>query len=205
MSLNPAQARRNLVVEFVDRDYSRYTVFPVVASFLLDEVELGSLFNHVLKMKNERCSFSASDYLLTMMTTVFLGISRFHHLDDLLSPEVKLAHILGITRGKFPSSSSLYRILGSVSYWDWYRMGLVRFEVTKKSKDFLVDKRWLVIDIDQTNKLTEGRQIEKATPCFDRKRKGKLGLRLSTSQVEGLVFAQRRIGKELVLTVKSYV
>lgn len=189
MSFNPAQARRNITIEFVDKDYSRYAVFPVVASFLLDEMGLNTAFNRVLKMESERYSFSASDYLLTLFSSIFLGIPRIYHIDDVLAPEVKLARMLGLPR--FPTGRALYLLLSGMDYWDWQRLSKVRFKIIKQHRNLLSHKRWLVADIDQTNKLTEGRKIEKATPCFDRKRKGKLGLRLSSSQVEGLIFSQK--------------
>lgn len=191
MEFNPAQARRNIIIEFVDKDFSKFSVFPVVVSFFLDYLHLDKLFKGVLKPKRSNHSFSGTEYLLTLMSIIFLGIKRLYKADDLLADERQLAKILGIRKERFPSSTRLYRLLAGVDHWEVRRLDKVNLAVIKRHKEYLANRRWLVADIDQTNKLTEGLKIERAKPCYDRKRKGKLGLRLSTAQVEGVAFSQK--------------
>lgn len=191
MEFSPAQARRNISIEFVDKDYSKFSLFPVVASYLLDYLHLDREFKRVLKMKNHNNSFSGTEYLLFLFTTIFLGIDHLYKADYLLGTERQLAKIMGFEKQRFPTASSLYRVLGKANHWAVRRLDKVSYSLVSKHKDYLADKRWLVADIDQTKKLTEGLKIEKAKPCYDVKKKGKLGLRISSAQIEGLVFSQK--------------
>lgn len=191
MQFDPAQARKNITIKFVDKDFSKFSVYPVVISFFLDYLRLDRALEDVLKIEKVNNSFSGVEYLLTFLSIIFLGIKRIYKADDLLADERQIAKILGIKKERFPSSTRLYNLLSKVNHWDVYRLDKANFAVIAEQKEYLAKKRWLVSDIDQTNKLTEGLQIEKAKPCFDRKRKGKLGLRLSAAQVNGLVFSQK--------------
>lgn len=191
MEFDAAQARRNISIEFVDKDYSKFSVFPVVASYLLDYLHLDREFKAVLKVRNHNSSFSGAEYLLFLFTIIFLGIAHIYKADDLLETEYQLAKILGFNKERFPTASSLYRLLGRVDHWVVKRLDQVNLTLIKRHRDYLGDKRWLVADIDQTKKLTEGVTIEKAKPCYDKERKGKLGLKISQAQVEGLIFSQK--------------
>ena len=142
-------------------------------------------------MKNHNNSFSGTEYLLFLFTTIFLGIDHLYKADYLLGTERQLAKIMGFEKQRFPTASSLYRVLGKVDHWTVKRLDKVSHSLISQHKDYLSDKRWLVADIDQTKKLTEGLKIERAKPCYDVKKKGKLGLRISSAQVEGLVFSQK--------------
>lgn len=190
MKFNAAQARKNISIEFVDKDYSRFSVFPVVISYILDYLHLDREFKDVLKLKNSNSSFSETEYLLFLLTCIFLGVKHLYKAGDLLSSEHQLAKILGFRKGRFPSARGLYRLLSVVDHWTVKRLDKVNFLLIKRKKDSFAKKRFLTIDIDQTKKLTEGKTIELAKPCYDKGKRGKLGLRLSLCQVEGLIFSQ---------------
>ena len=191
MVFDAAQARRNITIKFVDKDFSKFSVYPVIASYLIDYLHIDSLFKNVLNLKNHNLSFSGTEYLLTLLTIIFLGIKRIHKADGLLADECQLAKILGIRKNRFPNSRGIYRLLSSTNYWSLTRLDKVSFQLILNHKNLLAEKRWLTIDIDQTKKITEGRKIEKAKPCYHPGKKGRLGLRISAATVNGLVFSQK--------------
>lgn len=191
MTFVASEARRHISIEFVDKDFSRFAVYPVIVSFFLDYLHLDKALNPVLKLKNDNFSFSGAEYLLFLLSILFLGLTHIYKADDLLEDETQLAKILRFRKGKFPTASSLYREVEKVDYWSVRRLDKVNFMLIKKYQDYLSARRWLVADIDQTKKLTNGRHIENAKPCFSPMKKGSLGLRLSSGQIEGLIFSQK--------------
>lgn len=191
MEFNATEARKHITIEYVDKDYSKYSVFPVIASYFVDILGLNKGFSGVLKLQREKYSFSGTEYLLFLLTIIFLGIEHIYKADDLLTEETQLAKILGFRKGVFPSARSVYRILSEVSHWSVKRLDELNFSLIRDEKAKLEKKRWIVIDIDQTKKLTESETIEEAKPCYNSKKKGMLGLRISASIAEGLVFSQK--------------
>lgn len=191
MEFDAAEARKHITIEYVDKDYSKYSVFPVIISYLLDILHLDKRLTGILKIKSENYSFSGTEYLLFLFTIIFLGIEHIYKADDLLAEETQLAKILGFHKGIFPSSDSVYRLLREVDHWSVKRLDKMNLTLLTEKKARLEKKRWLVMDIDQTKKLTEGKTIEEAKPCYSPKKKGMLGLRLSASIVEGLLFSQK--------------
>ncbi len=190
MNQNLAQARANISICFVEKDFSKYSVFPVIASYLLDHLNLGKKFEGVVKTEKINCVFSKQEYLLTLFTIIFLKIKRIYRADDVLSDEQVLAKILGIKKGKFPSASSIYQFLSLVDHWSVKRLDKINWNLIKDHKH-LLSKRWVTIDIDQTKKITEGRKIEKAKPCYNPLRKGRLGLRITAGSIENLTLVQK--------------
>ena len=191
MEFDAAQARRNITIRFVEKDFSRFSVYPVVVNYILDVLHLDRVFKDVLKPKSVNHTFSGTEYLLFLFTVMFLGITHLYKADDLLSSETQLARILGFCHGRFPLSKSVYLLLSRMDYWSVKRLEEANLSLIKREKQLLERKRWLVADIDQIKKLTEGKTIERAKPCFSHEKKGKLGLRISASTVEGLVFSQK--------------
>jgi hypothetical protein len=191
MEINAFEVRKNIRIEFVDKDYTRFALYPLIIGYLIDHLHLNLAFNHVLKTKNSNFSFSTTEYLLTLLTLFMLGIKHLYQADDILSSEKTLAQLLEIRKGKFPAARGLYRLLENCTRGDVIRLDQVNFDLIKKHKTYLAKKRWLNMDIDQTKKLTEGRQFERAAPCYHARNKGKLGLRISSGTVEGLVFSQK--------------
>ena len=191
MPFDPAQARGRIVIRFVDKDFSRFAVYPIIASYLLDYLKLDLHFKKVLKMRNNNFSFSGTDYLLTLVTVIFLGIKRIYKIDDLLANEYQLAKILGFKKEQFPNSTRIYRLLSQMDHWTVKRLDRINFELIKPHQQFFTNKRWLTVDIDQTKKITEGKRIEKAKPCYVSGKKGRLGLRISAATVNGIVFSQK--------------
>ncbi len=191
MNFNPAQARANITIKFVDKDFSKFAVYPVVASYLLNYLHLDLLFKNVFKQKSSNFSFSGTEYLLTFFTIIFLGIKRIYKVDDILSDEKILAKILGFKKGQFPSSTRLYDLLSNTNHWSVKRLDKVNLELLIKHKDLINKTRWLNIDIDQTKKITESKTIQKAKPCYNSTKKGRMGLRISASVVNNLAFSQK--------------
>jgi hypothetical protein len=185
------QARKHVTIKFVEKDFSKFAVYPVIAGYLIDYLGLDLLFNNVLKVKGKNFSFSGTEYLLSLATINFLGIKRLYKADDLLSDEYQLAKILGFKKQKFPLSRNLYLQLSKTDYWSVRRLSQASFELIKHKEEFFKNKRWLTLDIDQTKKITEGRKIEKAKPCYHAQKKGRLGLRISAASVDGIVFSQK--------------
>ena len=190
MNQNLAQARANISICFVEKDFSKYSIFPVIASYLLDHLNLAEKFKGVVKTEKINCVFSKQEYLLTLFTIIFLKIKRIYRADDILSDEQVLAKILGIKKEKFPSASSIYQFLNLVDHWSVKRLDKINWNLIKNHK-YLLSKRWITIDIDQTKKITEGRKIEKAKPCYNPLRKGRLGLRITAGSIENLTLVQK--------------
>ena len=191
MEFDAAQARRNITIRFVEKDFSRFSVYPIVISYILDILHLDNILQGVLKQKRENTTFSSTEYLLYLFTIIFLGIRHLYKADDVLADEESLAKIMGFHEGKFPTSRSLYLLLKQATYWEAQRLALANRKLLTQKRRVFSKQRWINIDIDQTKKLTEGKSIEKAKPCFSKEKKGKLGLRISASVVEGLVCSQK--------------
>lgn len=191
MIFNPAQARANITIKFVEKDFSKFAIYPVVASYLLDHLHLDDLFKNILKPKNSNFSFSSSEYLLTLFTIIFLGIKRIYKIDDVLFDEKVLAKILGFKKKQFPSGRQIYRLLENVNHWSVKKLDKVNLKLLIKHKNLIDQGRWLNIDIDQTKKITESKTIQKSKPCFNSTKKGRMGLRISAGTVNNLVFSQK--------------
>ena len=117
MTFVASEARRHISIKFVDKDYSRFVVYPIIASYFLDYLHLDEELLPVLKLKTDNFSFSGAEYLLFLLSILFLGLSHIYKADDLLADETQLAKILGFRKEKFPTVSSLYRELEKVDYW----------------------------------------------------------------------------------------
>ena len=98
MEFDAAQARRNITIEFVEKDYSKYAVYPVFVSYFLDILHLDIAFKDVLKLKRRNFSFSGREYLLFLFTIIFLGIKHIYKADDVLSEEEQIAKVMEIGR-----------------------------------------------------------------------------------------------------------
>lgn len=191
MKINPAQARANITIKLVEKNFSKFAIYPVVASYLLNHLHLDLLFKDILKTKNSNFSFSGTEYLLTFFTIIFLGIKRIYKIDDVLFEEKVLAEILGFKKKQFPSGRQIYRLLESTDHWSVKKLDKVNFKLLLKHKKLIDKTRWLNIDIDQTKKITESKTIQKSKPCFNSTKKGRMGLRISASTVNNLVFSQK--------------
>ena len=62
-----------------------------------------------------RVDVNLLDKLMTLVTVFLTGIARISHIDRTLAGEPALARSLGLDR--FPSSDTLYNLLGEVTAW----------------------------------------------------------------------------------------
>ena len=73
---------QKLEIEFVEEDYSAYTLAPTIAKFMEDALGLESLFEASLSMKKRFSRYSIGKLGFLSVFLVILGIERFSYLDD---------------------------------------------------------------------------------------------------------------------------
>jgi len=73
---------QNLKIEFLDEDYSAYTLAPVIAKFMEEFLGLESLFKSNLTIKKRFSQFPIEKLSFISVFLIILGLERFSHLND---------------------------------------------------------------------------------------------------------------------------
>src|SRR5512142_292104 len=106
--------RPTLTVAYSAATPSRWGFFPVILQYLR-RLELPQRLQTVTVPSAPNAHFTPLDQLMTLVTLFLTGIARISHIDRTRAGESALARLLGLDR--FPSSDTLYTLLGKVTAW----------------------------------------------------------------------------------------
>src|SRR4051794_37076625 len=131
--------------------------------------------------------FKPADKLMTLVTIFITGIARISHIDRTLAGETALARLLGLDR--FPSSDTLYDLLGRVTAWHVKQLDRIHRAYLDERAHF--EQGSVIADLDLSVKSTEGRKRQGATPGHNPKHKGRDCYQWAVAFASGVVVWQQ--------------
>ena len=178
---------QKLAIQFVEEDYSAYTLAPLLVKFMQEFLGLESLFQANLSFKKRFSTFSIGKLGFLGVLFIMLGIERFSHLSDQWIRETGLAKINGLKH--FPKKTTFADFLNSFSGYQTEQLKRVHRIMVQQNRDSWLPKRGpYFIDVDLNTKSVEGKNIEKAALGYNKKRRGRMCLQWSRGLFCGIPF-----------------
>jgi hypothetical protein len=171
-----------ITVEYTASTLSRWGFFPAILRYL-QRLELTRRLRGVTIPSAPNAHFKPVDKLMTLVTLFITGIARISHIDRTLAGETALARLLGLDR--FPSSDTLYNLLGTVTAWHVRQVD--RIHRTYLDEQARFDQGTVIADLDLSVKSTEGRKRQGATPGYNPQHKGRDCYQWAVAFAAGLV------------------
>lgn len=166
----------NIVLSYVNKDFSRYTLFVPLFKFSKLFLGLEDKFAQYLKLKYSSRLYEVTKIANCVTSLICCGIDRFVRLDDEFVAERGLAKTLGFPDGFF-SSRTAYRFFEAFTGYNIAQLEKVNLSLLIEQKEYWCPKTGpLFVDLDMNTKSVEGKQIEKATRGYNRKSPGRLCL-----------------------------
>ena len=157
-----------ITAEYSASTLSRWGFFPVILQYLRNR-RLPQRLQAVTIPSASNAHFKPADKLMTLVTIFITGIARISHIDRTLAGETALARLLGLDR--FPSSDTLYNLLGKVTTWHVKQVDRIHRAYLDEQARF--DRGTVIADLDLSVKSTEGRKRQGATPGYNPNHKGR--------------------------------
>lgn len=193
-------ANLKIVIRFVKKDFSRYTLFIPLFKFSKVFLQLENKFSRYLKLNYKSKRYPVPKIANLGISLVCCGIDRFVRTDDEFRVEKGLAKSLGFSRG-FPTSDTLYRFFKSFNGYNIRQLEKVNLEVLKEQHWFPRTGP-VFIDLDMNTKSVEGKQIEKAMLGYNRKSPGRLCLNWTVGHIAKVaLYSELHSGKTSGRTV----
>lgn len=185
-----------LVLRFVRKDFSRYTLFIPLFKFSKSFLHLEEKFSRHLRLNYRSQRYEVAKIANSITSLVCCGIERFVRLDDEFKVERGLAKSLGLPKGFF-SSDTAYRFFRSFNGWNINQLEKVNLELLKEQKRHWHHKTGsLFIDLDMNTKSVEGKQIEMAALGYNRKHSGRLSLQWTVAHISKVaLYSELHSGK----------
>jgi hypothetical protein len=181
------QGRRpDITAEYSASTLCRWGFFPVALRYL-QRLELPRRLQGVTIPSAPNAHFKPVDKLMTLVTIFLAGIARISHIDRTLAGETALARLLGLDR--FPSSDTLYALLGTVTAWHVKQVD--RIHRTYLDEEARFDQGTVIADLDLSVKSTEGRKRQGATPGYNPQHKGRDCYQWAVAFASGVVVWQQ--------------
>lgn len=166
----------NVILSYVNKDFSRYTLFVPLFKFSKVFLGLEDKFARYLKIKCFSRLYEVTKIANCVTSLICCGIDRFVRLDDEFVSERGLAKILGFPNGFF-SSRTAYRFFEAFTGYNISQLEKVNLALLTEQKEYWYPKTGpMFVDLDMNTKSVEGKQIEKATRGYNRKSPGRLCL-----------------------------
>ncbi len=124
---------------------------------------------------------------MTLVTVFITGIARISHIDSILAGETALAGLMGLDR--FPSSDTLYNLLGTVTAWHVKQVDRIHQGYLDAHAGF--GQGTTIADPDLSVKSTERRKRQGATPGRNPNHKGRDCSQWAVAFASGLVVWQQ--------------
>jgi hypothetical protein len=175
-----------ITAEYAASTLSRWGFFPVILGSLR-RLELPRRLQGVTIPAAPNAHFQPVDKLMTLVTVFITGIARISHIDRTLAGETALARTLGLDR--FPSSDTLYALLGTVTAWPVKQVG--RFHRAYLDEPARFDPGSGIADLDLSVQSTEGRKRPGATPGDNPRHKGRDCYQGAVAVASGVVVWQQ--------------
>ncbi len=172
-----------LIIRFVKRDFSRYTLFIPLFKFSKTFLRLENKFSLYLKLKYRAQRYEVAKIANLTSSLICCGVDRFVRMDDEFRIECGLAKSLGFPNG-FPTSDTIYRFFRSFNSWNVKQLGTVNLQLLKEQKNNWYPKTGSVfIDLDMNTKSVEGKLFERAALGYNRKRPGRLSFNWTVAHI----------------------
>src|SRR5512143_1162857 len=175
-----------LTVEYSASTLSRWGFFPAILRYL-QGLRLPQRLQGVTIPSAPNAHFKPVDKLMTLVTIFVTGIARISHIDRTLAGETALPRLLGLDR--FPSSDTLYQLLGTVTAWHVKQVDRIHLAYLDEQARF--EQGTTIADLDLSVKSTEGRKRQGATPGHNPKHKGRDCYQWAVAFASGVVVWQR--------------
>jgi hypothetical protein len=175
-----------LTVEYSASTLSRWGFFPVLLPYLR-RLELPCRLQGVTIPSAPNAHFQPVDQLMTLVTVFITGIARISQIDRTLAGATALARLLRLDR--FPSSDTLYALLGKVTAWHVKPVDRIHRADLEEPARF--DQGTVIADLDLSVKATEGRRRQGATPGYHPHHKGRDCYQWAVAFAAGVVVWQR--------------
>lgn len=164
-------------ITFVDKDYSRYALFPILFKFSKVFLDLENKFHCFLKIKSKTDGYPVPKIANSIVNLICCGVDRFVRLDDEFSCELGLAKYLGFRKG-FPTSDTIYRFFRKFDGYNLRQLQKINLQILNENKKWWLFKdRTLFVDIDMNIKSVEGKKIEEARVGYNHRRPGRKSLK----------------------------
>src|SRR5512132_3251087 len=178
--------RPALPVAYSASTLSRWGFFPAILRYL-QRLELPQRLKTVTVPSAPNAHFKPVDKLMTLVAVFLTGIARISHIDRTLAGETALARLLGLDR--FPSSDTLYHLLGKVTAWHVKQLDRIHRGYLDEQARF--DQGTTIADLDLSVKSTEGRKRQGATPGYNPRHQGRDRYQRAVAFASGLVVWQQ--------------
>src|SRR4051794_3961806 len=175
-----------ITVEYSASNLSRWGFLPAILGYLR-RLGLPERLREITLPSAPNAHFRPVDKLMTLVTIFITGIARISHIDSALSGETALAGLLGLDR--FPSSDTLYALLGKVTAWHVKQVDRIHRAYLDEQARF--DRGTVIADLDLSVKSTEGRKRQGATPGYNPNHKGRDCYRWAVAFASGMVVWQQ--------------
>jgi hypothetical protein len=180
------QHRPRITAEYSASALSRWGFFPAILEYLR-RLELPERLRGVTIPSAPNAHFQPADKLMTLVTLFITGIARISHIDRTLVSEAALARLLGLDR--FPSSDTLYALLGKVTAWHVRQVDRLHRSYLDEQARF--EQGSVIADLDLSVKSTEGRKRQGATPGYNPQHKGRDCYQWAVAFASGVVVWQQ--------------
>src|SRR5512144_3084616 len=180
------QPHRSITVEYTQARLSRWGFFPVILEYL-QRLLLPRRLAAITVPSAPNAHFTPLDELMTSVTLFLTGIARISHIDRTLAGESALARLLGLDR--FPSSDTLYGLLGKVTAWHVKQLDRIHRAYLDEQAHF--GQGSVIADLDLSVKSTEGHKRQGATPGYNPQHKGRDCYQWAVALAAGLVVWQQ--------------
>jgi DDE family transposase len=178
--------RPTITAEYSASTLSRWGFFPAILRYL-QRLDLPERLRGVTIPSAPNAHFRPVDKLMTLVTVFITGIARISHIDRTLAGETALARLLGLDR--FPSSDTLYNVLGTVTAWHVKQVDRIHRAYLDEQARF--DQGTTIADLDLSVKSTEGRKRQGATPGHNPNHKGRDCYQWAVAFASGVVVWQQ--------------
>lgn len=126
-----------IVLRFVDKDFSRYTLFAPLFKFSKSFLRLEEKFSRYLKLKYKPKRYPVAKMADSVVSLVCCGVDRFVRMDDEFRIERGLAKSLGFPHGFF-TSRTVYRFFQSFNGLEYPSVGEDQPRNAKRAEGVLV-------------------------------------------------------------------
>jgi len=188
---------KDILVEFEGEDLSKYGLFPLFAWYLNDVIHLPEFFaqisvnrkrNHSRKKRGRKPQYTDTQMCMGLVTVFTLGIPRIYQIDDLLSTETELAHLIGLPQ--FFDQSTAHRYLNRFGKWHVDQLDRVNTQVLAAYGESM-HQDIVLLDIDSQTHTLESRKREGAVVGKNRKKPGKPCFQWNVGFIRGEAVSQR--------------
>lgn len=178
---------QKLVLQFVNEDFSSYTLSPLLVKYMEEFLHLEPLFADNLSIKKRFSRFSIGKLSFLSVLLILLGIERFSHLSTRWVRETGLAKVIGIH--SLPRKTTFADFLNSFSGYHTEQLKRIHRRLIQEHKaQWLPSSGPYFVDLDLSTKSVEGKKIEKAALGYNKKRRGRLCLQWSRALFRGIPF-----------------